>query len=77
MKAIHIVTFSLLLIGGLNWGLFAVTEWDISIWLGGMTSQLAKLVYLLVGVSAIVEIATHAKNCKYCGKNKMMQSPQM
>lgn len=76
MKAIHIITFSLLLVGGLNWGLFAVTGWDISVWLGGMTSQLTKLVYLLVGISAVVEIATHAKNCKCCGKKEMMQSPR-
>lgn len=68
MKILHILTFSLLLIGGLNWGLFALTGWDVSVWLGGMTSQWAKILYLAVGISSVVVIATHGKDCKMCGK---------
>lgn len=76
MKILHIITFTLLLIGGLNWGLFALTGWDISIWLGGMTSQWAKILYLAVGVSTAIVIATHGKDCKMCSK-KMGGSPMM
>ncbi|MEK7559768.1 MAG: DUF378 domain-containing protein [Patescibacteria group bacterium] len=69
MKILHCITFSLLLVGALNWGLFALTGWDVSVWLGGMTSQWAKILYLAVGAAAVLEIATHPKNCKVCGKN--------
>jgi uncharacterized membrane protein YuzA (DUF378 family) len=32
----------------------------------GAGSMAAKLVYILVGLSAVVEIVTHKKNCKEC-----------
>ncbi len=68
MKILHFVTFTLLLVGGLNWGLFAITGWDISIWLGGMDSQISRIIYLLVGISALLTIFSHAKDCKWCEK---------
>ena len=76
MKILHIITFTLLLIGGLNWGLFGLMGWDISVWLGGMDSQMAKILYLAVGVSTVIVVATHGKDCKMCGK-KMDSSPMM
>ncbi|KKT20751.1 hypothetical protein A3H05_01450 [Candidatus Giovannonibacteria bacterium RIFCSPLOWO2_12_FULL_43_26] len=66
MKALHKVTFILLVIGGLNWGIWALFGWDISALLGGMDSTLAKLIFILVGLSAIAEVATHSKSCRYC-----------
>ena len=66
MKALHMVTFLLLVIGGLNWLLFGLAGWDISRWLGGMDSTAAKAVYILVGLSAVVELLTHGMNCKMC-----------
>jgi hypothetical protein len=66
MKMLHMVTFSLLVIGGLNWGLVALgynlVELLLSSW-----PMVVKTVYLLVGLSAIVEAATHMKNCTMCG----------
>ena len=67
MKALHIITFTLVLIGALNWGIWALTGWDIGQLFGGMDSGISKTIYVLVGLSAIVEIATHKKNCKLCG----------
>lgn len=61
------VTFTLLLIGGLNWGLWAVTGWEIGQLFGGMDATVSMIIYILVGLSAIYEIATHKKNCKLCG----------
>ena len=67
MDKLHMVTFILLAIGGLNWGLYALAGWDISAYLpGGMTGAVAKTVYILVGLSAIYELAAHKKNCKAC-----------
>ncbi|MEK7642940.1 MAG: DUF378 domain-containing protein [Patescibacteria group bacterium] len=72
MKGLHMVTFTLLVIGGLNWLLVGVVGWDVSRWLGGMDSMLARTIYILVGVSAIVEIATHKSNCKMCNTSASM-----
>ena len=66
MKSLHMLTFLLLVVGGLNWLLMGVWGWDISNWLGGMGSTLARAIYVLVGLAAIVEIFTHGKCCKMC-----------
>ncbi len=68
VKVLHTITFTLLAIGGLNWGIYGVTNMQtnvVSKILGGMP-WLETLVYILVGLSAIVELATHKKNCKCC-----------
>lgn len=69
MKAVHTIAFILLIVGGLNWLLIGVLGWDISRWLGGMDSTLAKTIYVLVGISAVLELITHSKSCKTCKKD--------
>jgi len=67
MNNLHKVTFLLLVIGGLNWLAFGIWGTDISQWLGGMDSQNAKILYVLVGLSALYELVHHKKNgCKLC-----------
>lgn len=61
------VTFTLLVIGGLNWLVFALFGWDVGQLFGGMEATASKAVYVLVGLSGLYEIATHKKNCKLCG----------
>ena len=63
MKGLHIVSWILLVVGGLNWLLVGVANLNLVEYLG---SPLAKIVYILVGIGAIVEIFTHKKNCKCC-----------
>ncbi len=63
MKALHMITWILLVVGGLNWGL-SVFGWDLYSW--GLPEGLLSLVYVLVGVSALVEIFTHKGRCKDC-----------
>ena len=62
----------LLVIGGLNWLLVGVWGWDISRWLGGMDSTLARAIYVLEGTAAVMELLTHSKRCKECKKDGMM-----
>lgn len=63
----HKIAFILLVIGGLNWLAFALLDQDLGGWLlGGMDSTLSTVVYVLVGLAAIYEIATHKKTCKEC-----------
>ncbi len=64
MKSLHTVAFILLIIGGLNWGLTALVGHDVVAgFLGGTISM---IVYVLVGLSAIYEVATHKTNCRHC-----------
>ncbi|OZM55736.1 DUF378 domain-containing protein [Lottiidibacillus patelloidae] len=54
MKGLDLLALVLLIIGGLNWLLVGLFEWDLVGGLfGGMDSLIAKIVYILVGLSAI------------------------
>ncbi len=66
MKTLHIVAFILLVVGGLNWGLSALGYNVVDMILGGYP-MVEKIVYLLVGLSAIYEAVTHKQNCAMCG----------
>lgn len=68
MKSLHIVTFILLIIGGLNWLLVGVIGWDISKFLGGQGALIPRIIYILVGIAAILEVVTHKSLCKSCEK---------
>lgn len=63
---LHMVTFVLLVIGGLNWLLVGLFGWDIGQIFGGQMALVSKIIYILVGLSAIYEAATHKQNCKIC-----------
>jgi len=64
----HKVTYVLLIIGGLNWGLEAF-GFGIGQYLGDSISQ---IVYILVGLSAIAEIFGHKKLCRNCSPQGAM-----
>lgn len=65
-KGLHMLTFILLVIGGLNWGVWAITGWDIGQIFGGMNSTASHVIYILVGVSALYELLAHGKHCRMC-----------
>ncbi len=62
----HMVTGILLVIGGLNWLLVGLFGWDIGEIFGGQDAWLSKLIYILVGLSAVYELVMHKKLCKEC-----------
>ncbi len=48
------LALTLLIIGGINWGLVGIFEFDLVAWLfGGTDSILSRAVYILVAVSAV------------------------
>lgn len=63
---LHKITFILLVIGGLNWLLVGLFNWDVGAIFGGMSAPISKVVYILVGLSALYEIFSHKKTCKAC-----------
>lgn len=78
MKALHIIAFILLVVGGLNWALFGIWGTDIGAWVGGMDSAVARTIYIIVGVAAIFEIVTHSGNCRRCkSEAQTVAAPQM
>lgn len=78
MKILHYIAFALLVIGGLNWGLVGVFDFNLVEKILGSVGWLEKLVYILVGLAGVWEAITHAKACKYCGnKPSMPQQPAM
>lgn len=65
---LHIVAFSLAMIGALNWGLVGLLNFDLVATLLGSWPGLVKLVYILVGASAVYVFAGHKDDCKICGE---------
>ena len=61
MKKLDVLAATLLVIGGLNWGLVAVAEFDLVAWIFGLdfgqTNPASRIVYGLVGLAAIYQIA--------------------
>lgn len=76
MMKLHKLTFILLIIGGLNWLLVGIAKWDIGNLFGGQDAGISRIIYILVGLSALYEIFSHKKNCKHCDAPKM-QNPNM
>jgi uncharacterized protein len=68
VKALNLATAGLVIIGGLNWGLVAVAEFDLVATLVGLsfgeTNWLSRIVYGLVGISAIYQIGQLATGSK-------------
>ena len=58
MRTIDVIAAVLLVVGGLNWGLVAVANFDLVAALFGAGSALSRVVYGLVGLSALYQIAT-------------------
>ena len=71
------VAFILLVVGGLNWLLVGLVGWDIGVLFGGMSSLLSRIIYILVGLSAIVLLITHKKDCRACMGGASSASPGM
>jgi len=67
-KSIHMITFLLLVIGGLNWLLVGIFAWDVGELFGGQGAVVSRIIYILVGLSAVYEIITHKSLCSYCAK---------
>ena len=61
MKTLDIAAAALVIVGGLNWGLVSVAEFDLVATLVGLdfgeTNVASRVVYGLVGLSAVYQVA--------------------
>jgi hypothetical protein len=57
VKAAHLLAATLLIVGGLNWGLVAIAEFDLVATLVGLefgeTNAVSRAIYGLVGLAAV------------------------
>jgi len=62
MKKLDLLAGALLIVGGLNWGLVALADFDLVAWIFGeefgTTTAASRIVYGLVGLSAVYGIAS-------------------
>lgn len=68
MKALHMVSFGLVIVGALNWGLVGLLNLNLVTSLLGSMPGAETVVYVLIGLSAVYVAATHMNDCKSCGK---------
>lgn len=71
MKSLHKVAYTLVIIGGLNW-LLEAFNFNLVEKLLGSWPSVVMIVYVLVGLSAIYEVATHKQNCRNCDAGSQM-----
>ena len=67
----HCTAHWLVVIGGLNWGLYGLgmffgSNWNVVNLLLGSWPTLEWLVYVIIGLSALYIAATHKKHCATC-----------
>lgn len=67
-KIVHMITFSLMVIGGLNWGLVGLLNVNVVELIFGSASVITRIVYILVGLSTAYIGATHMQDCKICSE---------
>jgi uncharacterized membrane protein YuzA (DUF378 family) len=71
MKSLHGLSFLLVMVGGLNWGLVALGTYmgqnlNVVNLLLGSVPAVENLVYLLVGLGAVSLLMKHKHSCREC-----------
>lgn len=56
MRVVNIITLLLVIVGGLNWGLVGLFDFNLVAALFGEMSTLSRIVYVLVGLSALWQL---------------------
>lgn len=61
LNAIDWLAYVLTIVGGLNWGLVGAFEYNLVDSIFGVESTLSRIIYILVGLSAVYLIYTATK----------------
>jgi hypothetical protein len=56
MNALDWIAFVLLAVGGINWGLVGIFNFDLVATIFGAMSMISRVIYVLVGISALYQI---------------------
>lgn len=63
-KFLKIASYVLVIIGGLNWGFVGLFDFDLIAFIFGYMSALTRLIYILVGLSAVISAITAYLYCR-------------
>ena len=79
MKKLDLLAIVLLIVGGLNWGLVALGEFDLVATIFGLdfgeTNAATRIVYGLVGLAAVYEIAVLVARGRPAGRTHTTHAP--
>ncbi len=64
--SLHKVTYLLVFVGALNWGLVGFFDFNLVSFLFGSGTLLERVVYILVGLSALYDVKCHMYCCSEC-----------
>lgn len=70
MKTLHIIVAILLIVGGLNWGLVGIFNFDLVAAIFGAGELLTRVIYILVGAAAVYKICCLKKMHDACCMKK-------
>ncbi len=61
MRIFNAIVLTLIIIGGINWGLIGLFNYNLVDALFGNSSWFARIIYILVGISALCAFAFYGK----------------
>jgi len=76
MKAVHMIAFIVLVVGGLNWLALGLFQWELGDLFGGSAALISRIIYVIVGAAAVYELITHRSRCSECAAGSVRQSTQ-
>jgi len=65
MRNLHLLTYTLIIIGALNWGFVGFFRFDLVAFLFGDMTAFSRIIYSLVGLSAVTEIILSAQGSRF------------
>lgn len=76
MNSLDWIAVTLVIIGGLNWGLVGLFNFDLVAAIFGDMSGVSRVIYTLVGLAAVYKIFFCSAKCRACGSDSMPNKPQ-
>jgi uncharacterized protein len=80
MKGLNAAALALIVVGGLNWGLVAIAEFDLVAWIFGeefgTTNAASRIVYGLVGLAAVYTAVTALAGRRPVGAHRAAPTTQ-
>ncbi len=65
MNALRILAYILVIIGAINWGLVGMMDFDLVALLFGEMTVLSRIIYSIIGISAILLLLTTYRDIFY------------
>lgn len=60
-RVVDKIVFFLLLLGGFNWGLIGLFQWDLICAIFGTMSIVSRIIFVLIGLSAVYRFVIWAR----------------